>query len=528
MDSLVCLALAVIVFRTFEVEGYMISTGSMAPSLLGFHKRVVCPACRYEFAVGVAYDDEEGAVAPDDLLEGYAVCPNCGQGRIDVSLVPRNQGDQLLVHKNAFQFYSPRRWEVAVFRNPYKPTQAYVKRIAGLPFETSDIRAGDVYIDGALQRKNLTSQRAVRINVYDHNFEPRDDPHWQPRWLPQAGRAVWEAAGRGFVLHDARGSAAEDAAPLAWVAYRHWIRSGGAHESSIILPELDRPLEHSTALLPLRYDPATRRLSCIGVLHDGARDQLLAIADDPRLRDAIRQLAADSHFAPVTDDYGYNRGRNGVPPTPVRDLMLSANVTVTAGTGRFLVEMTDGDHAWRAVLDAGRGRAGLFVDDASAPVLEAALPEPLIGRAQLVEMSLFDRQVLLAVDGRPVFPAWTLPDEAPPVSPGARRAPREPVRFGAEGLDVRVDALHLFRDVYYTPKGDPLPVRLGEDEYFVLGDNSPVSLDSRRWQQPAVPRRLFLGKPFVVHLPSKQAALHIGQRTRHIRVPDLTRVRYIR
>jgi signal peptidase I len=529
VDSLVCLALAVIVFRTFEVEGYMISTGSMAPTLLGFHKQVMCPSCRFEFAVGVAYDDEgepaEAGSAGDD--RGFAVCPNCGQGQIDVSDVPRNQGDQLLVHKNAFQFYAPRRWEVVVFRNPYKPTQAYVKRIAGLPFETIEIRGGDLYADGVIQRKDLTSQRAVRMNVYDHDCVPRD-ARWQPRWVPQAeGDTGWQADGAAFVLHEAARSSVLQPDEVLWVTYRHWIRSGGTHATSLAVPDLAQKLDQSTALLPLHYDPDLERLSCVGVLHDGTRDQLLAVADDPELRAAIQQLAADSHVAPVTDDYGYNRTRNGVPAAPVRDLMLSLEVTIASGDGRFVVEMTDGEHRYALTLHAGSGRATLSVDGAIEPVREASLGRSLADRTALVEMSLFDRQVLVAVDGQPVFSPWPMPDDRRSAKE-QQRAPRQPVRFGAAGLDVQASALRLYRDVYYTPKGDPTPVQLGEDEYFVLGDNSPVSLDSRRWDQPAVPRRLFLGKPFIVHLPSKQMVVQIGESRRHIRVPDLSRIRYIR
>ncbi|MCA9019710.1 MAG: S26 family signal peptidase, partial [Planctomycetaceae bacterium] len=43
LESVASLAIAVILFRTFAAEGYMISTGSMAPSLLGYHKQVTCP-----------------------------------------------------------------------------------------------------------------------------------------------------------------------------------------------------------------------------------------------------------------------------------------------------------------------------------------------------------------------------------------------------------------------------------------------------------------------------------------------------
>ena len=88
IESFISLFIAVLLFRTFAAEGYMISTGSMAPCLLGFHKRVECPTCATTFSFGVAYDtDEEGQDI--ELARGRtrAICPNCGQRGIDVSLI---------------------------------------------------------------------------------------------------------------------------------------------------------------------------------------------------------------------------------------------------------------------------------------------------------------------------------------------------------------------------------------------------------------------------------------------------------
>jgi len=58
----------------------------------------------------------------------------------------------------------------------------------------------------------------------------------------------------------------------------------------------------------------------------------------------------------------------------------------------------------------------------------------------------------------------------------------------------------------------------------MLGDNSPVSEDSRTWPEgPAVPARLLVGKPLFVHFPAKR--VQIGNWV--FQVPDPARIRYI-
>jgi len=55
-ETLVSIIIAFIlafVFRAFVIEAFIIPTGSMAPTLLGFHKQVQCPSCRHEFALGI-------------------------------------------------------------------------------------------------------------------------------------------------------------------------------------------------------------------------------------------------------------------------------------------------------------------------------------------------------------------------------------------------------------------------------------------------------------------------------------------
>jgi hypothetical protein len=76
------------------------------------------------------------------------------------------------------------------------------------------------------------------------------------------------------------------------------------------------------------------------------------------------------------------------------------------------------------------------------------------------------------------------------------------VRFGGEGAELDFRRIRILRDVHYTARdthGVKAPVDLGPDEYFVLGDNSAESRDSREWGP--VRRSQILGRPIWVVWP---------------------------
>jgi len=538
-DAMLCLAFAVILVRSFAVEGYMISTGSMAPTLPGFHKRVVCPSCRYEFAVGVSdgqpphrralaqpQEATSDSKVGSQLTAGETVvCPNCGRDSIAINGLPRNQGDQLLVDKNAYLFRSPRRWEVVVFRNPTRPSQAYVKRIVGLPGESVAVKQGDVWIDGQRARKNLAQQRAVRIPVYDIRFTPQNDAGWQPRWVTDEEAPGWQREGGGFLIQRADAEHHRpDRMKRFWVTYRHWIRNGGVHETRVPVPTGIAHLDFTfPSLYPVEFDAETQTLRHRGVLADEDRDRIAAVFDEPAYRELITQLARESHLAPIIDDYGYNRKRGDHRPAAVGDLMVAFTVSLNSDSGRFFTEMTDGENRFEFRIDVVTREVTLKSVNNDETLGQRRLKAAVLEQPLRVEMSFFDRQVLVAVNGHRVFRPVLLDDIEEET-----QAPRRPVRFGAENLDARVKDLLLFRDIYYTNKGFDEESRLGGEEYFVLGDNSPISADSRVWRNSGVPRKLFLGKPFLVHLPSKPGRLRLGKLEMRVRIPDFSRIRYIR
>jgi hypothetical protein len=65
------------------------------------------------------------------------------------------------------------------------------------------------------------------------------------------------------------------------------------------------------------------------------------------------------------------------------------------------------------------------------------------------------------------------------------------------GDSLQIDDLKVWRDIYYLdPQGLSrsweMPAPLGESEFALLGDNQPVSIDSRNWES-GVGRRAILG-----------------------------------
>jgi signal peptidase I len=150
-----------------------------------------------------------------------------------------------------------------------------------------------------------------------------------------------------------------------------------------------------------------------------------------------------------------------------------------------------------------------------------AAPGPL--RGETIEVSLIDRQFLFAVGSKMLFTAvidW----------PGEPLLSAVPLAIGVQGLGMAVDRLRVYRAIYYgkppAVTNEPSPVyTIEQDEYFVLGDNSPISEDSRTWTADRMVRRKSLvGKPFMVIYPACGLSLGRWQ----IQVPDLTRIRYIR
>ena len=241
---------------------------------------------------------------------------------------------------------------------------------------------------------------------------------------------------------------------------------------------------------------------------------------------AYWHVDADSGQAEVIrDGFEYN-GHSAVTQThPVHDFFFTAEVEPTAGAGMVVLSLFDGADEVTAHIAVGGefGESKLMVPD-KGMVRTANRPPLKVGNKLKLEMAFVDRRVSVAVDGTEYF-SHDLPA-------GAKRVDvSSPVKVGAQGVNATFRRLKLDRDIYYRPTGThgtARPLTLGGDEYFMLGDNSANSDDSRSWQIPAVPERNFLGKPFLLHQPSRPAVWSVGGRAVEMQTIDWGRVRWLR
>ncbi len=59
VETLVVAFVLAFLFRTFAAEAFVIPTGSMAPTLMGQHKDVLCRICGYRYQAGASSESED-------------------------------------------------------------------------------------------------------------------------------------------------------------------------------------------------------------------------------------------------------------------------------------------------------------------------------------------------------------------------------------------------------------------------------------------------------------------------------------
>jgi signal peptidase I len=554
IESIVVVFLAFLL-SSLEAQGYVIPTGSMAPTLMGRHKEIVCPECGHTYTVNAdcEVDSNTGQVATG-LRVLWATCENC---RFETSVAeePSVAGDRVYAMKRGLGFpflpsagaVGPKRWEVTVFKLPESPEILYIKRMIGEPGEIVRIAQGDLWrrpLDGSEPFRRLrrpsAHQQATQVLVYDDAHRPRslaNDPRWR-RWVSSDDAWMETEPGR-FVPDRSRETWSE-------LRYRHMVPD----------PEQWKAIREGT---PVPTPPRPTLIT----------DFCSYNTDLTREGQSYARLAARPWFQPHW----------------VGDLTISAEVNVREPKGALRVELIRGGVTSRCEIDLSTGQATLIHDGG---MLGPSASTTLSGKGRhTLTFANVDHRLFLRVDGRDPFGDGRECDpekDAESVAP--TKADLEPVRIAARGADVDISALKLERDVYYTvsptetdyeamselplagPRAffdllaDPdryaslgtCPRRdfpLGPGRYLMLGDNSPWSRDGRAWsridqtdtEHPGqgwdssgresweVPESLIIGKAFCVywpHLKPVWPGIRLGPDLRLPARPYLERIRWIR
>lgn len=546
IESIVIALVLAFVFRAFVVEAFVIPTGSMAPTLYGAHATIICDDCGYEFAYGLRDPEDAHGLMMAPTEQQAAICPNCNHVNRNLQIrdgpgakSPPEKGDRILVLKWPFDLggkgLDPARWDVIVFKDPSDGTTNFIKRCAGVPNEVLAVIDGDVYTvsigelstetraeferqihqkylltskqeEGVLAplsnaafaeldkkfriaRKTPEAQKVLWFPVYDNDHPPRILEAYQPRWMPALGeRSGWKV--QGAKLHF---EPADHSADFVSFAGKD-IRASNSYNIAI-------------GNLPL--------------------------VSDQRVRFVINPLDGNATVRVRLTKWRRSFWAN---------ISMDGRVTLTEG-------------------EEPKPNSGPIMASAQLP----AIPT---GKPFAVEFENLDYRLAIRVDGKEVItsssdansPAFYAPNVTA-LRKGLQETSASPPRIYGEGGSFELNHLILDRDVYYyhesrgglgvlslrwAPKmgwGSPSsPIMLREGEYFMLGDNTAASKDSRLWdnvgdhlnprgedfQLGTVPRDQLIGKAFFVYWPSGHRVDWLPLLNRFGLIPDVGRMRWIR
>lgn len=534
--SLIISFVMALVFRSYVVEAFVIPTGSMAPTLRGAHIDFHSPQTGYDWAVNPWYADRRERPFPvqgrafGQFIPRYGPpsatdpmtttrlnpIPQRQPGRRHNGYITRAEakrlraGDRILVQKYLYEIFPPRRWDVVVFKNPEDSTQNFIKRLVGLPGEQLWLVDGDLFVRDVaagesapwrIARKPERVQRALWRTVFSSEYAPLEPTIDGRTWFndPWEGGEGWQAGASRVYRYEGDGPTTlewdDDDWPIwDWVPYNEWP------------------------------------------------GKLTRMSEIPRY--------------------------------PVGDVRLRAGIEPdTQGLVARASQRTRG-HEFRATLEEGRvalemrrstpaSGQGLEWTELASARWGGFAP----GAVTNVEFWHFDQTLVLRVGAREVIRAeydWSADDRLqfatgrdpedyraanrgiPGLGDPNTYAPVKPkIRWEFEGSALSMHRVGLDRDLYYEPaRSGPRPglathpnqvATLSPEHYYVLGDNSPSSKDSRLWTGVDAPvrmqidetvgvvhRKLMLGKAFFVYFPAPHMVAN------RVPIPDFGRMRFIR
>lgn len=194
----------------------------------------------------------------------------------------------------------------------------------------------------------------------------------------------------------------------------------------------------------------------------------------------------------ITDNDPYNPGAN----RELHDVLeIRVTGTVKDCAGRIAWQLYDGPIVWQVEYDAATGDIVLQQVRETSRDWERVATEQDVPRTGFTfELATIDDCVWLLLDDQVVLrhpyerPSPPADEAQASDAAGTQRIVHRslPLAIAREQPSTRLDDLRVYRDIYWLdPTGLGTPWSLGRalaaDEYFLLGDNVPVSTDSRHF-----------------------------------------------
>ena len=484
-ESVVIAFALAFLFRTFEAEAFVIPTGSMAPTLVGRHRDVDCPQCKFHFRVSASLEVDQGTEQEIGAVFA-ATCPQCGltsciNPKVGTAVAAQGRranppfsvfnsgpgqscqdtswrnGNRILVSKFAYEFQQPRRWDVFVFRPPRDASKNYIKRLVGLPGETLRIYHGDLYrgpydpaalfnpstVQYQIERKPADKVLSMKQLVYDNDYVQDDMTRkgWPTRWSAWPRRQDAPATAGAWRSNDGTRSFTTDgtSSDTAWVRYQHFMPSFADWEELLGGTALDSAYRQK--IRPQLITDTYAYNSSVGLKYNRETDE--------------RQLDfSDSMFL----------GLNWV-----RDLVLECDLMVEKPQGTALLELVVGGVPLGCQIDLATGMATLsinakgpqyvFTDDAGAthPTIAAQTSMRTAGTYRL-RLANVDHQLHIWINESLV--TLPVPARYGPLGNSIPKSDAEggldlaPAGIGSRGAALRLSHLRLYRDVYYVAKSE--------------------------------------------------------------------------
>ncbi len=438
------------VFRAFVMEAFRIPTGSMAETLRGAHWHLACPQCsfKFDFDYGLGMSPIQNGMA---VLPEPARCPSCGFYNNAGKMLPISNGDRILVLKCIYQIKDPERWDVVVFKNPTNPRENYIKRMIALPGETVEIIDGDIYIDGLIARKPPKVQDELWMFVYNNDFKPK---------FPEIGH---------------------------FNGYR-W----------------SQPFENDR-FTDSKWD----------LYHEG-KPTIFTLDSEP---DKVHTIFYNTEENPSANafesSYSYNRPSMLHQMPVVSDLMMNFYVRPEDKNSTVGIQLRKYNAEYTFKVDFQNEKM-LLLEKTDGGEVQSLIEAPIeTQKNQFMQFANVDRMLIGKFGDQTItFDLGRAPDAL-----GKRQTYDKPKAAIVGSGKLTLDHIKLYRDTHYLDESSRIlnaaeghPVTLEEDEFFVLGDNSPNSADSRYWEIPGignnkrytpgvVPRDYLVGKAFFVYWP---------------------------